>query len=263
MIEARTMLTTNQISKYLNDIESERIERTISTQNTDKFCEAICAFANDIGNSGIPGYLFLGANNDGALSGLKASDELLRNLAGIRSDGNILPQPALTVYKINLTEGDVVVLEVQPSNFPPVRYKGKAWIRIGPRKAIANETEERLLIEKRTVNASTFDVRPCYGSSINELKLDIFNAFYLPRAIDKEVLLADKRDIKVKLASLRFYDLKADCPTNAGILFFGNNPEFYFFGGYVQYVRFEGKSVTTKIINEHKFSDDLVTLLTD
>ena len=35
------------IRALLNDIESDRVERTISTTNTDKFGHAICAFAND------------------------------------------------------------------------------------------------------------------------------------------------------------------------------------------------------------------------
>lgn len=46
------MLTSIEIRKLLQDIENERVERTISTTNTDKFAQAVCAFANDIRNSG-------------------------------------------------------------------------------------------------------------------------------------------------------------------------------------------------------------------
>ena len=42
------MITTTEIRALLNDIESDRVERTISTTNTDKFGQAICAFANGI-----------------------------------------------------------------------------------------------------------------------------------------------------------------------------------------------------------------------
>ena len=73
------MLTPNQILEYLSGIESDKVERTISVSNTDKFCEAICAFSNDIGNSKSAGCLFIGAKDDGTLSGLKATDELRRN----------------------------------------------------------------------------------------------------------------------------------------------------------------------------------------
>ena len=42
------MLSTEEIRALLLDLESDRVERTIST--TDKFGQAICAFANDLPN---------------------------------------------------------------------------------------------------------------------------------------------------------------------------------------------------------------------
>lgn len=41
------MLTDDELSALMADVESDRSERTTSTNNTDKFGEAICAFAND------------------------------------------------------------------------------------------------------------------------------------------------------------------------------------------------------------------------
>ena len=55
-------MTKEEIRALLNDIESDRVERTISTTNTDKFGQAICAFANDLPDHRIPGYLFLPEN---------------------------------------------------------------------------------------------------------------------------------------------------------------------------------------------------------
>ena len=98
------------------------------------------------------------------MAGIKVTDDLLKNLAGIRSDGNILPQPMMSVAKFSLAGGDVAVVEVQPSDLPPVRYKGRVYIRIGPRKAIANEQEERALSERRVVQAKSFDALPCLES---------------------------------------------------------------------------------------------------
>src|SRR5690606_40427355 len=64
------------------------------------------------------------------------------------------------IEKFSFPEGDVAVVEVKPSFFPPVRYKGKVWIRIGPRKAVANDAEERILIEKRQAGIASFDSCP-------------------------------------------------------------------------------------------------------
>ncbi|MDR3201332.1 MAG: putative DNA binding domain-containing protein, partial [Spirochaetales bacterium] len=90
------MLTQEELEKLIADLESDRVERTISTDNTDKFSQAVCAFANDYPNHRQPGYLLIGVEDKtGNLSGLNVTDKLLLNLGALRSDGNILPIPAL------------------------------------------------------------------------------------------------------------------------------------------------------------------------
>ena len=44
-------MTQEELYNILSIDESYRIERTISTNNMDKFQEAICAFANDLPRS--------------------------------------------------------------------------------------------------------------------------------------------------------------------------------------------------------------------
>jgi ATP-dependent DNA helicase RecG len=61
------MITEDQIRFLLSDMENERVERTISTDDADKFAKAVCAFANDLSNKRLPGYLFIGAFDDGKL----------------------------------------------------------------------------------------------------------------------------------------------------------------------------------------------------
>ena len=66
------MLTIDEIRELLDDLESDRMERTASTTNTDKFFaskatvvergQATCAFANDLPDHRLPGYLFLGVD---------------------------------------------------------------------------------------------------------------------------------------------------------------------------------------------------------
>ena len=66
----------------------------MSTANNDKFAQAICAFANDLLNHKTTGYLNLGADDSGDVKGVKVTDELLKNVAAIRIDGNVQPQPS-------------------------------------------------------------------------------------------------------------------------------------------------------------------------
>lgn len=256
------MLSKKEIQRLLDDLESDRIERTIATDKMDKFGEAICAFSNDLPDYQQPGYLIIGADDKtGKVVPIKITDSLLKNVASIRTEGNIQPQPSMTVEKVELEDGPVVVVEVQPAHFPPVKYKGKVCIRVGPRRGIANEDDERRLYEKRASHVQTFDALPCLGASLEDLDVRLFRQIYLPIAYTEDVLENDKRDIRLQLQSLGFYDMKHDCPTYAGILMFGNNVERRLPGAYVQYVRFNGNGRGADIANDYKFSGNLMTIL--
>lgn len=169
------MVGEQELRQLLADLESDRVERTVSTRDTDKFCEAICAFANDMPAHNLPGYLVIGARDkDGKVEGVEVSDQLLQQLSGCADSGQIVPLPSMSVQKLSLSEGDVAVVVVRPSDVPPVRYRGRVWIRRGPRRAIANEQEERILTEKRVYHARTFDLRPCRNCGRDDLVLDLF-----------------------------------------------------------------------------------------
>jgi ATP-dependent DNA helicase RecG len=90
-----------------------------------------------------------------------------------------------------------------------------------------------------------------------DLDISLIKRDFLPQAIAEEVLAEDKRSIEEQFASLGFYDLRYNCPTNGAIILFGNNPERYLHGSYIQYVRFKGEDRAGDIINEHKFSGNL------
>jgi ATP-dependent DNA helicase RecG len=255
------MITKEELVRILADLESDRIERTESVDKTDKFAEAITAFANDLPNHCLPGYLVVGARNDGSLKGLAVTDQLLISLANLRSDGNIQPLPVLNVAKFIFADGDLAVVEVHPSDLPPVRYKGQVRIRVGPRKAIASEQEERILTAKRIAHAKTFDALPCFGSTIDALATDIFRISYLPLAVDDEILAENHRELETQMASLRFFDSGKRCPTNAGILLFGKNPLEWLPGAYIQFLRFEGTVLSDDVLVEKSLSGDLLTVL--
>ena len=235
------MITKEELQALLTTTETYRVERTISTTDKDKFGEAVCAFANDMPDTGKPGYLLVGVHDNGRLSGLKATDELMKKFGSLRSDGNILPIPSISVDSFSFDDGDVIVVEVQPSRQPPVRYRGRTWIRTGPRRDIATFDEETMLAERKARHFSTFDARPCFQSSIDDLDLDLFLHEYLPKAVSPDVATTDTRPIERRLEALRLFNSAYGVPTNAAILLFGKNPRFWFPGAYVQYVNFGGQ----------------------
>lgn len=255
------MLTTEQVETLMSDLESDLVERTISTDNTDKFGEAICAFANDFPNHRQPGYLLIGVDNDGNANGLQVTDQLLLNLGALRSNVNIEPLPAITLQKHSVAGGDVAVVEVLPSDLPPVRYKGRVWIRVGPSRRGANRQEERILTEKRHAFQKTFDASPCQGCTVEDLAIDLFVVTYLPSAVARDVINENNRGLEEQLASLRFYDLAAQCPTNAGVLLFAKEPLQWLPGALVHFVRWAGTTMADDPMQEKRFSGDLLTVL--
>lgn len=255
------MISREELLELIKDLESDRVERTTSFRE-EKLGQAVCAFSNDLPNHKKPGYILLGVEDNGNIAGITIGDEALQKLGDVRANGNVLPQPYLIISPIfSFQDGDVVVMEVHPSDFPPVRYRGRCYIRIGPRKGVASLQEERVLVEKRTSTAKTFDERNCPGSSIEDLSLDVFQLSYISQAFDTETLKANNRTAKEQLASLGFYDPVRSTCTNAGVLMFGDNPRYFIKGAYLQYVKFDGTEMTDEVREEKEFSGALVTVL--
>lgn len=254
-------MTKDEIYKLLYSTETSRIERTVSTGDMDKFQEAICAFSNDMSNSRQNGYLIIGAKDNGELSGLKVDDNLFKKISSIRSDGNILPIPMMTCERYELDGGDLLIVEVQPSFSTPVRYRGRTFIRIGPRRDIATIDEERILSEKRMSNMATFDASPCYNATINDIYLDIIKNEYIPKAVDVEELEKDTRNIEQQMVALGLFDMEHNCPTNACIVLFGKNPKQFLYGAYLQYVRFIGLDKGAEIDDDKPFYECLSKMM--
>jgi len=256
------MISEQDLRALLADLESDRVERTTSTNNTDKFCEAICAFANDLPANNRPGYLVIGARDrDGTVEGVNVTDRFLQQLASYADSGQIVPLPSLTVQKMSLTEGDVAIVEVRPSDMPPVRYRGRVWVRRGTRRAIANEQEERILTEKRIHHARSFDLRPCRGCGRDDLVLDLFQLTYRNAAVAPELIEENNRDLLLQMASLGFWCPAEACATNAGAILFAQEPLNWFPGAAIQFVRYVGDALDTDPLDERRFVGDLITVL--
>ena len=255
------MITEKELDVLIYSVETFRIEKTVSTTNMDKFCEAICAFANDMPNSKLNGYLLIGITDDGKRSGLKVTDELLKKISSIRSDGNILPMPVMSVEVFSFNDGDVLVVEVTPSNLPPVRYRGRTFIRIGPRKDLATREEEEILTERRSYNFPTMDNTPCCQATLEDIDQDLFTKYYLPKAVDAGIVSKNNRSVKEWMISLRLYSKVYDCPTNAALLLFGTDPRRFMPGAYVQYVRWDGMDNASAIMNQRMFQGNFCKML--
>lgn len=257
-------LTDEELEGLLDDLETDRVERKESWTNNvaDTVSQALCAFANDLPNHDRPGILFVGARDNGEPSGAAITEQILQSLADLRSNGNILPPPALTVAKRRLKNADMAVVEVLPADSPPVRYRGRVWIRVGPRRGIATAQEERILNEKRRYRDRTFDIHPVPDCPIGELNRTAFESEYLPHAIAPDVLAANQRSYEERLASTGMVASVDDPrPTVVGVLTLGKSPRSWVPSAYVQFLRITGTNWGDAVADEQEIDGTIDQVL--
>ncbi len=252
--------TTRRLESLLTDLESDLAERKASWRGDapDKGRQAVCAFANDLPGHGKPGVLFVGVTDDGRPGGLPITDRLLQTLSDIKTDGNILPPPSISVQKRRLKGKDVAVVLVEPADTPPVRYRGRIWVRVGPRRAVATAQDERILNEKRRHNDTGFETRPIAGADSGELNRLLFLERFLPNAFDIQVIANDGRTYEEQLAACSMVQSAENpVPTALGLIVIGKRPRHFIAGAFVQFLRFEGIRMSDPIVDEERIEGDL------
>lgn len=257
-------LDDRELERLLADGESFHVEfkETLQGDAPNTVREAVCAFANDLPDSREPGVVFVGVDDGGRPSGLAIDDALLRRLADIKTDGQIVPPPSLFVEKRPLGGADVAVVAVLPSDSPPVRYSGRIHVRNSPRRGIATAQEERILNEKRRIENIPFDIQPAPPAELSALNLRLFEEEYLPHAFSPEILEANDRSPAERLAALKMIASADDRrPTILGLLTLGKSPRDYLANAWIQFLRIDGAELADEILDAEEIDGGLAEML--
>ncbi len=253
-------LDDTTLTELLIDLESDKVERKESLKGDapSKLRQAICAFANDLPNHKSAGIAFIGVDDSGTHKGLPITDEMLLQLADMKSDGKIVPPPSMTVEKRNLAGHDIAVITVLPSLAPPVRCDGRIWIRTGPRRDVASKQDEQILNERRRHNDLPFDIQPLPSSTIDDLDRLYYESEYLPATVARDVLDANDRTYEQRLSSSKLIFATDDTtPTVLGHLVVGIRTRDFLPGAYVQFLRLRGTDLASDIIDEQNIDGRL------
>nr|WKF58658.1 hypothetical protein HUO10_003158 [Paraburkholderia busanensis] len=257
-------LSDAELSALLDDLESDRVERKRAWAGDapEKARQAVCAFANDLPNHARPGIIFIGVNDDGSPSSIEVTDKLLLTLSDMKTDGKIVPPPTMTVEKRDLKGASIAVVTVMPADAPPVRYEGRIWIRIGPRRGQASGQDERILNEKRRHRDRAFDTHPIAGCPLTELNRVVFDNEYLPQAVAADVLAVNGRSHEERLASLGMIaSIDDPTPTAIGILTLGTSPRTWIPCSYIQFLRIRGTEWGDPVVDEQEIDGTLDLML--
>jgi len=257
-------ITDAELTDLLNQSESDRVERkrAWASDVPDKARQAVCAFANDLPNHNAPGLVFIGVNDDGSVANIDVTDQLLLTLSDMKTDGRIVPPPTLTVETRVLKGAQVAVVAVWPADAPPVRFDGRVWIRIGPRRGMASAQDERILSEKRRYRDRSFDTHPIQGCPLAELNRVVFENEYLPQAIAADVLAANARTYEERLSSMGMIaSIDDPSPTVLGVLTIGKSPRTWVPCAYVQFLRIRGTQWGDPVVDEQEIDGTLDMVL--
>lgn len=254
-------MNEEQLRQLLYDLESDRVERKANYKShREEIRRNICAFANDLGQTGRAGVLFVGAHPDGQCNQEETvNEQLLETLADMRANGQIVPFPVMRVQRLVVNDGVIAVVVVEPSTVPPVRFSGRVWVRVGPTLRPASAEEERILSERRRARDLPFDVQALPSATLDDLDREKFRQTYLPYAIAPEVLAQNERPFVQQLQSLRL--VWGEHPTVLGMLTVGKNPRQFIPNAYVQFLRIHGRELTDPIIDQKEISGTLDEIL--
>lgn len=233
-------LTDGELARVAAGLESDRFERRRSLDRRS-LRRNLCAFANDLPGRGEAGLLLIGVEPDGCCANTVIDDGLLRAIASAGNDGNFLPTPSFVVEKRRLADGEVAAVFVEPAPYPPVRYRGRAWVRVGPTVRQATPDEERRLGERGTARDLPSDQRPFPGATLADLDDRFLHEHYLPRAVPAEAQAETAPPFEARLRSLRLLAPRDPSPNRGALLAFGHDPLDWLPGAYVEFARIEGR----------------------
>ncbi len=253
------MLSDDELRRLQRHGETDHVERTQGRTDRRKFGEVICAFANDLSDRREVGVLFVGVQDNGDCANIPIDEQLLQTLMGFRTDGTILPPPVMHVRRHTLDGCTMAIVEVTPSDNPPIKYDGRVCIRIGPRRGYATPEEERRLIEKRRWGALPFDQQPMTGATLQDIDVLRFHEEYLPVAVHPDVLAENERSTEQQMRALGLLG-PGDQPTVLGILVCGKDPRSWLPGAYVQFVRYPGNEIGEVVQDQKEISGPLSEL---
>ncbi len=111
--------------------EGERAERKESDRDADEILRAACALANDLQQSGRPGYLVLGLDKKGRTVGVDASDEGVQRLVNRLTSTKILPTPSFSVEVVPSQGLSVIVVRVATRPVAPLTRIWRGFPNVG------------------------------------------------------------------------------------------------------------------------------------
>ncbi|MGB9722181.1 MAG: RNA-binding domain-containing protein [bacterium] len=213
--------------------------------------ETISAFSNTRG-----GIILIGVADKGEILGIQVGEKTVEDLTNKikeTTDPKIFPE--ISLEKID--DKNVILIKIEENQSRPVFAFGRAYKRVG--KSTLRLTGEE--IRQMTLKSKKiyWDEQICEEASLRDIAREKVD-WYLGRREDiRKIKKPKNMGIKTLLLNIRAcreIDKKIKL-TNAGVLFFTENPQRFILQSQLRLARFAGKTVTRDFLDRYDCSGTL------
>jgi ATP-dependent DNA helicase RecG len=245
-------METVEIMQILAQGEDSRNQFKKDVNNIDSLAQELIAFSNTLG-----GKIFVGADDDGSITGLSSEDvHRINQLLSNAASQNV--KPAINPLTEVAMMGDkrVMIIDVPKGINKPYQDKnGTIWVKSGAdkRKATSREEIQRLFQTSGMVHA---DVMPVEGMTVGDLDMPYFRAFFQKRygeSLDDHNIPLEQTITNLNLG--KGGDLNLTC-----VLLFTQSPSSRLPSYIVKVAAFPGESIAT---DSYLDSRDIIGKISD
>ena len=254
------MFDPNKIEDLQYSTEKQIMDRKSARIRAVDLAIPIVAMANADG-----GYLAIGIEDDGTITGIDANEKNINELLRVPFDYCIpsvqVDPSTIEVVDCNGNPNHILRMQVFPSNKVVANQADEVFLRVGDKSKKLNFEQRLQLVYARGVKY--FEDQPVAGATINDLDLDFVFEYCKKIGYDKgdaEYYLRHNHD---------FITMKGDeeAVSGAAILLFGKNPQRFFPRARVRFVRYEGKTAEVgdrmNVVKDVKFSGRILEQVKD
>jgi ATP-dependent DNA helicase RecG len=233
-------MTQHELDTIIQSLEGFKTEFKRNV-NTD-LAKELVAFANSSG-----GRIFIGIEDDGTVTGIKISNELLSRVQGIASDCD--PSVDIELETFN----NVLIVNVEEGKKKPYRCTNGFYIRNGPNsEKLSTEAIGRFFKDEGKVKFDEVERKEVeYPAALNDFMINHFKILAgISTSISDDELLTN--------LGLVYHRAPDSIINNTGVLFFVQNPAKYIPQSAVTCVTYKGNT-KVDILDKKTFNLDIIT----
>ena len=231
------------LNEIIGSGESEITEFKTSLAEWRDVVETISAFSNRSG-----GRVLIGVADDCGIVGVDIGKNTIEKLTNqIKQNTDPVTYPSIRVEEIGGKQ--VIVVDALESKQKPVLAFGRAVIRVGKsNQKLGYEGIRNLTLKTSKVY---WDGLVCEGAGPEDIDEEKVMRYLERREEIRKVSKPEKMDMKTLLLNIgAAKKMNGETkPTNAGILFFGKNPQRFVLQSQLRTARFAGRTLTRDFLD--------------